>query len=74
LAVEAFGDELTVSTVEHEMGESNSAMLRGLKAQYPAIDMWRRLFSVDGSSERIGNSRGSVWFDCPTTLASTGHQ
>jgi nicotinate-nucleotide adenylyltransferase len=36
LAVAAFGDDVTVSTIEEDVGESNGAMLRGLKKQYPA--------------------------------------
>jgi nicotinate (nicotinamide) nucleotide adenylyltransferase len=35
LAVKAFGSDITVSTVEQQVGESNGPMLRGLKAQYP---------------------------------------
>jgi nicotinate (nicotinamide) nucleotide adenylyltransferase len=36
LAVAAFGSDVTVSTIEEEVGESNGAMLRALKLQYPA--------------------------------------
>lgn len=36
LAVAAFGSDVTVSTVEQEVGESNGAMLRALKLRYPA--------------------------------------
>jgi nicotinate-nucleotide adenylyltransferase len=36
LAVAAFGDAFRVSTVERDVGESNGAMLRGLKKEYPA--------------------------------------
>jgi nicotinate (nicotinamide) nucleotide adenylyltransferase len=35
LAVAAFGSDVSVSTIEQEVGESNGAMLRALKATYP---------------------------------------
>jgi nicotinate (nicotinamide) nucleotide adenylyltransferase len=35
LAVKPFGSGVTVSTVERDVGESNGAMLRGLKKLYP---------------------------------------
>lgn len=35
LAVAAFGSDVTVSTIEEDVGESNGAMLRALKLQYP---------------------------------------
>ena len=36
LAIAAFGDALSVSTIEQEVGASNGAMLQALKRQYPA--------------------------------------
>ena len=36
LAIAPFGEALSVSTVEQEVGESNGTMLRGLKKKYPA--------------------------------------
>ena len=35
LAVQAFGNDVTVSTIEEQVGESNGPMLQALKAQYP---------------------------------------
>ena len=35
LAIESFGDALSVSTIEEEVGASNGAMLKALKTKYP---------------------------------------